>query len=72
MKTEARFHVTINDPVLDWTFMILPAIFVKRTTSLSNGDNAVIVGLQWLVFQTLFVFTTKHEQIPLGEVNVHI
>lgn len=72
MKAETRFNVTINESVLDWTFTILPAIVVKRTISLSNGGNVVIIGLQWLVFQTLFVFTTKREQIPFGEVNVRV
>lgn len=71
-RMKAEFNMTINELFLDWTFMILPTIFVKRTISLSNEDNVVIVGLQWMVFQALFVFTTKREQIPLGEVNVRV
>lgn len=72
MKREVKFHITINEPILDWTFMILPAIFVKRTTSFFDGDNVTMIGLQWLVFQLLICFITKREQIPLGESNIHV
>ena len=58
MKHYISSHITVSEIFNDWTFMLTPAIFVKRSDIFCD-EAAYYIVLQWLVFQVQIVFTKK-------------
>ena len=58
MKHYIFSHITVSEIFNGWTFMLTPAIFVKRSDKFCD-EVAYYLVLQWLVFQVQIVFTKK-------------
>lgn len=50
MKTELFARKTTLPPCGDWTFMLIPTIFVKRTDTYGT-ERWYYLCFQWIVFQ---------------------
>lgn len=58
MKHYISSHITVSKIFNDWTFMLTPAFFIKRSDKFCD-ESAYYIVMQWLVFQVQIVFTKK-------------
>lgn len=58
MRHYTSAHITVSSIFNDWTFMLTPAIFVKRSDKFYD-EAAYYIGIHWLVFQAYVVLTKK-------------
>ena len=56
MEHYISLHITVSEIFNDWTLMLTPAIFIKRSDTFCD-EAAYYIVLQWLVFQVQIVFT---------------
>lgn len=60
MKHYISSHITVSEIFNDWTFMLTPAIFIKRSDKFCD-EAAYYIVLQWLLFQVQIVLINSRQ-----------